>query len=55
MDPVALIVGVSFILLTAGFTLVLAKLVAQDRNAVPPDDSVFPPPGRTFIGVPILL
>ncbi len=55
MDPVALVIGVSFILLTAGFTLVLAKLIAQGRNAVPPDDSVFRPPRRTFIGVTILL
>ncbi len=29
MDPVALVVGVSFILLTAGFTLVLARLIAR--------------------------
>jgi hypothetical protein len=29
MDPVVLVIGVSFILLTAGFMLVLPKLNAQ--------------------------
>jgi hypothetical protein len=47
MNPVALVVGVSFILLTADFRLVLARLIARDRNAVPLNNSVSPPLGRT--------
>jgi hypothetical protein len=35
MNPVVLVI---FILLTADFTLVLARLMARDRNAVLRDD-----------------
>ncbi len=39
------VVGVSCILLTTGFTLIFARLIA-DRIATPPDESVFPPQPR---------
>ena len=42
MDRVIPVVGVNFILLTTGFTLIFARLIARGRIAVPPDDSVFP-------------
>ena len=42
MDRVIPVVGVNFILLTTGFTLIFARLIARDRVAVPPDASVFP-------------
>ena len=48
MNPVAQVVRVNFITLTAAFTLVLARLIAQDHNAVPLDDSVCPPPPRVY-------
>jgi len=47
MDRVTRVVGVSFIRLTIGFTLIFAKLIARDRIAVPPNDSIFPPQPRT--------
>jgi hypothetical protein len=46
MDRVIPVVGVNFILLTTGFTLIFARLIARDRIAGPPDDSVFPPQPR---------
>ena len=47
MDRVTRVVGVSFIRLTIGFTLIFAKLIARDRIAVPPNYSIFPPQSRT--------
>ena len=47
MDRVTRVVGVSFILLTTGFRLIFARLIAGDRVELPPVDSVFPPQPRT--------
>jgi len=46
MDRVIPVVGVNFILLTTGFTLSFARLIARDRIAVTRDASVFPPQPR---------
>jgi len=37
MDPLTLVVFIAFILLTAGFGLVFAKLIARDRISAPAD------------------
>jgi hypothetical protein len=51
MDRVTRVVGVSFILLTTGFTLILARLFARGRIAVLPDDSIFLPQPRAHPSV----
>ena len=48
MDRVIPVVGVNFILLTTGFTLIFARLIARDRIAVTRDASVFPPQPRAY-------
>jgi hypothetical protein len=48
MDRVTAVGGVNFILLTTGFTLVFARLMARDRIAVPSDASGFPPQPRAY-------
>ena len=46
MDRAVPVVGANFILLTTGFTLIFARLIARGRLAVPPA-SIFPSQPRT--------
>jgi len=48
MDRVIPVVGVNFILLTTGFTLIFARLIARDRIAVTRDASVFPSQSHAY-------
>jgi hypothetical protein len=46
MDSAMPVVGVSFILLAAGFALGFARLIARGQIALKPDWPVFPPQPR---------